>query len=593
MREVLTKYISRYYILFVIVALSFLIRLLFRSNYLDDWDSVQFALAIKDYSIVVHQPHPPGYPIYIFFGRIIDTFVDNPTKSLIFLSVLFGSLSIIPVYLLTEKFFNKDIATLSSIILSLTPAHLLFSEVAMTDIVSLFFVTTTIYLLYLGIEPKKYLYIGSFVLGITAGIRATDIILVFILFIVLSYRRKLKEFVLSTILMVVGILVWLIPIIIDTGFDALVNVEKSQFEYNKNVSTINQGLSVTLERMFGLFIDGWSYILYIFILITLIYIVLKIFRDGKINYISDRRFIFIAVWLLIYLVYSISNNDLYISRYLLPQFVPLSIIFACSMVKILDLTQKKPIKILFSTIFVMLIILMGSQAITGAYAISTTKPAPVQAAELIKKSYNPEDIIIVAKDSNRHFQYYLPNFTFLRFEDTPDKINNYINKTIISEGSPIAFVPSKIYTFKRPKIYPKHQYVLLYENKYLQNQFIMLEKDGWGEFGTFNNMVIRRMEIDAILRLYSGDNVTTNINFNIISFYRPRTLEIYNGENKINQINVTTEFGVTTMKVNLKKGVNVMRFHIQEGCERPIDHPELKSGDTRCMSVAFATEYTR
>src|SRR5437870_3364473 len=39
-----------------------------RSKGLDDWDSVQFALGVKRFDLFAHQPHPPGYPLYIFFG---------------------------------------------------------------------------------------------------------------------------------------------------------------------------------------------------------------------------------------------------------------------------------------------------------------------------------------------------------------------------------------------------------------------------------------------------------------------------------------------------------------------------------------------
>ena len=33
-----------------------------RSRWLDDWDSVQFALALERLSLTEHRPHPPGRP---------------------------------------------------------------------------------------------------------------------------------------------------------------------------------------------------------------------------------------------------------------------------------------------------------------------------------------------------------------------------------------------------------------------------------------------------------------------------------------------------------------------------------------------------
>ena len=48
-------------------------RWLFRSHYLYDLDSVNFALAIGRFDPRVHQPHPPGYFLYISVGRLLNT----------------------------------------------------------------------------------------------------------------------------------------------------------------------------------------------------------------------------------------------------------------------------------------------------------------------------------------------------------------------------------------------------------------------------------------------------------------------------------------------------------------------------------------
>ncbi len=37
---------------------------------LEDIDSVNFALGVRDFDVAAHRPHPPGYPVYIFLGKI-------------------------------------------------------------------------------------------------------------------------------------------------------------------------------------------------------------------------------------------------------------------------------------------------------------------------------------------------------------------------------------------------------------------------------------------------------------------------------------------------------------------------------------------
>ena len=36
---------------------------------LEDIDSVNFALGLRDFDPVLHQPHPPGYPVYVALGK--------------------------------------------------------------------------------------------------------------------------------------------------------------------------------------------------------------------------------------------------------------------------------------------------------------------------------------------------------------------------------------------------------------------------------------------------------------------------------------------------------------------------------------------
>ena len=37
---------------------------------LEDLDSVNFALGVREFDVARHQPHPPGYPVFIALGKI-------------------------------------------------------------------------------------------------------------------------------------------------------------------------------------------------------------------------------------------------------------------------------------------------------------------------------------------------------------------------------------------------------------------------------------------------------------------------------------------------------------------------------------------
>jgi hypothetical protein len=54
----------------------------------------------------------------------------------------------------------------------------------------------------------------------------------------------------------------------------------------------------------------------------------------------------------------------------------------------------------------------------------------------------------------------------------------------------------------------------------------------------------------------------------------------------VSRYSVTTEFLPITVPIDLKKGPNIIKLHVPEGCEQPCSIVELNSGDTRFLSLA-------
>jgi hypothetical protein len=63
----------------VLAALALIVALAhvpFLATSLEDIDSVNFALGVRDFDVATHRPHPPGYPVYIFLGKVATTIAD-------------------------------------------------------------------------------------------------------------------------------------------------------------------------------------------------------------------------------------------------------------------------------------------------------------------------------------------------------------------------------------------------------------------------------------------------------------------------------------------------------------------------------------
>ena len=70
----------------------------FRSISLDDFDSYSFVLALGQFNLGLQQPQPPGFPVYIFLGRLLYYVTGNPTSALTWLSALSGVGTVVIVY---------------------------------------------------------------------------------------------------------------------------------------------------------------------------------------------------------------------------------------------------------------------------------------------------------------------------------------------------------------------------------------------------------------------------------------------------------------------------------------------------------------
>src|ERR1700730_16584336 len=78
------------------LALAFLAaHLPFLPASLEDLDSINFALGLRHFDVAHHQPHPPGYPLFIAAAKIARVVESSEAKALSLIGVLGGALSVL------------------------------------------------------------------------------------------------------------------------------------------------------------------------------------------------------------------------------------------------------------------------------------------------------------------------------------------------------------------------------------------------------------------------------------------------------------------------------------------------------------------
>src|SRR5208337_1239836 len=156
-------------LLAITVAVS---RFAFRSRFLYDLDSVNFALGMGRFDPRVHQPHPPGYFLYICLGRLIDYLVHDANLALVILSILASVATVVFIYELALDWFGPRAATFAGLLFLFSPLAWFHGTVALTYSVEAA-ASALMGLLCWRIERGRSSFIvpTAIVLGIAAGVR--------------------------------------------------------------------------------------------------------------------------------------------------------------------------------------------------------------------------------------------------------------------------------------------------------------------------------------------------------------------------------------------------------------------------------------
>jgi hypothetical protein len=64
----------------LVAVIYFALHIPFLAPSLEDIDSINFALGLREFNPALHQPHPPGYPIYMVLGRVSLAIVERVTS---------------------------------------------------------------------------------------------------------------------------------------------------------------------------------------------------------------------------------------------------------------------------------------------------------------------------------------------------------------------------------------------------------------------------------------------------------------------------------------------------------------------------------
>lgn len=204
---------------------------------LEDIDSINFALGLHAFGPASHQPHPPGYPVYIALGRLSLAAVsrlhpswDGVTTDALALAVwsaIGGAVAIIA----GAAFFREiaradppapaDPSFWAAAIMSAAPLFWLTGLRPMSDMPGLAATLVALALTAKGMREPRWLPWGAFVAGLAVGIRSQTMWLTIpVVILAIIWQRRAGAVWLLTrpvAALAAGGIAWAAPLLVASG----------------------------------------------------------------------------------------------------------------------------------------------------------------------------------------------------------------------------------------------------------------------------------------------------------------------------------------------------------------------------------------
>ncbi len=114
-----------------LAVITVLSRLPFRSRLPFTWDSVNYILALSDFDVRLHQPHPPGNPLYVLTGKAFALITGDPNQALVWTSISFAALAVIGTALVGAQLEGRTAGLWAALLLFVNPLFWIYSVVAL------------------------------------------------------------------------------------------------------------------------------------------------------------------------------------------------------------------------------------------------------------------------------------------------------------------------------------------------------------------------------------------------------------------------------------------------------------------------------
>ena len=337
--------------LIVVLAVVFLaLHLPYLPASLEDLDSINFALGVRDFDVTRHQPHPPGYPVFILIAKAVHVLVPDEARALSLVGVTTGALGVLAIAALFRRLDGGATPrwTVAAVAVAMTTPLYWFTAVRPLSDMSGLAAAVAVQAMTIGAASARVLWIAGFCAGLGAGLRSQVVWLTLPLLILKGLgagswwlsnatagpkgparqvdARRPGPFgpgfaVLAAFL--VGIAVWFIPLVIVTGgptayWRALMNQGAEDLGNIQMLWTMHR-VSDVRDALYYAFVSPWA--AWPLAGAVLACVVLGLWRLARLQ----RSALFVlTIAFGPYLLFDLLFQETFTTRYALPLVVPLA-----------------------------------------------------------------------------------------------------------------------------------------------------------------------------------------------------------------------------------------------------------------------------
>ncbi len=193
-------------------------RLPFRSQMLFNWDSANFALALQHYDVTQHRPHPPGYPLYVASGKLLNLAGLEANTALTLVAMLLSAIAVLVLYLLGRSIFGRAAGTVAALLLAFSVTFWWGGGVALAyTALALFSSLVALYSYRTLVQRCDHSIPAALAYSLGAGFRPDLLLLLGPLWLAglggLPRHKQLNSLALAA----AGVLLWLVPTALLSG----------------------------------------------------------------------------------------------------------------------------------------------------------------------------------------------------------------------------------------------------------------------------------------------------------------------------------------------------------------------------------------